>query len=673
MSVARIVKSAPEPLLSGAPPFAEVPTRLYDEGELQNYFDEELSSAKGERNDFEAQVARWIKAYGARFDNVPKDFPFEGAANMTVPVIKQIVNTLASSYMQTLLIPRPRWFFKDLMEQWDPFVPILEDFLDLSAERDMKFESKVRPWIIECCKLGTSVAEIPWQYTEKDVPRHMSVDTVVFKNVVIADGPAIWRVPLLDFLIRFAEQDEQEAEWVAKRFRLNERQMMLKYAQGKFREGTRERVLGRGEDHPDVDEALEAQEEVEGTQPTERNQWEVFQGWVSWQLKGQSAKTDLLVDYHQRSNTILGVRFNPYWHMQRPFVPIRYFIREDRFYGEGLCEQLEALQAERSTIRNQRLDNATLANTRMWRRDPMVRGFKPGDKIYAGRVITARAGEVDTIQMGDVYPSTILNEQVSQQDAEQLSGANEAQFGSLPVTRTTFGAQSQLLSEQAKRFDQTISEMRRGIGRIGHLSLSMYFQFGAGDKGRRWMGDRGRIVAAILKLPMRASELGLGIEASAPTSRLNKEARQQASIQMFNLMVNLYERLLPLVAQIAPEAIPPVARELVVSAKKFMFDVLEDFNLTNPEDVLRGLTFLEKVLPAAEDLGGLESFERAERDAEVMGRLEGLADLLRETPRNGAGLTSIPARSGLPQRLPREEGVLPGSATSTEPTSGSTF
>ena len=90
----------------------------------------------------------------------------------------------------------------------------------------------------------------------------------------------------------------------------------------------------------------------------------------------------------------------------------------------------------------------------------------------------------------------------------------------------------------------------------------------------------------------------------------------------------MYGQLLQLAGPIVgPQGIAPVASSLVKSAKTFMFQTLERFDVTNPDEILEGLTTLEKILPAPEDLGGMEDYERRVKELEVVeqiGRLEGL-------------------------------------------------
>ena len=110
---------------------------------------------------------------------------------------------------------------------------------------------------------------------------------------------------------------------------------------------------------------------------------------------------------------------------------------------------------------------------------------------------------------------------------------------------------------------------------------------------------------------------------------------------MFQLLNQLYGQLIPLMQNfLPPDQLSLVVQEMVGGSKVFMQDVLESFDASNPDEVLSALTLLERLLPDARDLGGLENFERAEAAATVsdgLARVEGLLAEAQAASRSGAG------------------------------------
>lgn len=654
---------APDLRQMQVPSPGEVPEDLLDRDELASWVMKVLRDARNERRDFVSNIEDWKEAYDAPKAEGTKNWPIRDAANLKVPVIKEVVNTLSSTLLQTILEPEPTWVMQDIAEEWTPFKQDLERFMDVAARRQLDFDDRVEDFILEGTKLGTSIIEVGHEVNpKKQYIYDEDGRTARPEEKFTEQGPVLWNVPLQDFFIPFHAQSIEDAKWCGKRMRYSPDQLKDRVASGKFREEVVKEMF-QWEPDQEEDDVTEREEELQDMEPVERKNFQVFELWFSWNLDdGDDRETELLAYWSPLIRRFLAVRFNPFWHGKRPFVSFRYFPKEHRFYGQGICEQLEDLQEEITTIHNQRLDNAKMANVRMVVVEKMRANLKPGDPMYTGKIIEADDTDaIEPFQLSEIYPSTIENERIARGYVERVSGVDESQsVGGKPVTRTTASAQQMLLQEGKRRLDQTIRKLRKGVSRTGQLSLSIYFQFGAGDKPLVWLGKRGRIVQSLFRLPRKASEGGIGVTASAPTSRMNKETQRQNSLALFNLMVQLYEKFLQLAGQVAPQSVPVVSGALVSSAKKFMFDVLQQFDVTDPEDVLAGLTVLERVLPAPEDLGGMEAFERGEREAEFLTELEELESVLRASGRaeDGGGGAS-PGRQDF-RRVLREEGFSRG-------------
>jgi hypothetical protein len=334
---------------------------------------------------------------------------------------------------------------------------------------------------------------------------------------------------------------------------------------------------------------------------------------------------------------------------------------------------LEDIQDEISDKHNKRSDNAAMANLKMLLKRKMVKGIMPGDPLYTGKVIEVNDiwNDVREFQMAEIYPSTINEEQISRQYADRLAGYSEAVSGSaMPVTRTTASAQLALLQEQAKRIDLSVRNVRRGMNEIGWHATHIYFQFGTNGKAIAWLGRKsGLAVEGVFKLPRRVHELGLALTVSTPTSLQNRQVKRENSIALFNLLSQMYERMLPFVQHLAPERMGEVAKAMAQGASRFLEDVLETFEVTDPDDLLAGLTVLEKVLPTPEDLGGLESYRRGAESVEIVDQLRRMEDLLGEANDSRTRGDGVPSSSRYGRRVAPPQGIR-GGANSGFPTGG---
>ncbi len=632
--------------------------------EILSFIEEELALAEMERKEFVEKLARWKLAYNAPLPTSPKHFPIYNSSNLTVPVIKEIVNTIAAQIVQATLTARPYWVLKDLAAEWKPFIAILEEFLDIAAERELDYERAAIYWIIEAVKLGTSILEVSYDVDERKIYRY-SEDGLRFyaKEVINHDGPLFSNVPLQKFWIRFHETDLQRARWVAKELTYSEWELREKARRNKFF-GV-DRVINHYRQN--TDDVTEVEENTEKTVPSERRDYQIFEIWLTYDIDGDGKNEELLLYYHRDSKTFLSRQFTPYWHGKRPFVKLGYFPKEHRFYDEGLAEMLEAVQEGISTKHNQRSDNATMANLKMIIKRKMVKGLQPGDPLYNGKIIEVNDiwNDLREFQMAEIYPSTVNEEMILRQYAERVSGYNDAVGGAaMPVSRTTAAAQLALLQEQAKRIDLTVRGVRKGQADAIRLVLELYHQFGLNGKGIAWLGERGRAVEVLFTLPRRVVEIGLAIKASSPTSVQNRQVKRENALALFNLIVQMYEKIMPLAQMLAPQQIGEIAHALVRSAHAYMSDVLETFESTDPEEVLAGLAVLERVLPAPEDFGGLESFRRTAETSEIISKVSRLEDLLREVEGTRGGATGFPSSNNGARRTTPPQGSVGRSESS---------
>lgn len=631
----------------------QIPDEMWAEVEqdISIYLQDELTDARSERSEFIDKIARWKDVYRAPPADAPKHFPIWNASNITVPVVKESVNTIAAQIAQSVLVARPRWVLSGLAEEWRPFIDPVEDFLDIASDRDMNLGQRAVPWIVETCKLGTGIMDTGWKFRKVNNYRYTPDGKKVYpKDLVLADGPCPEQVAIQDFWIRFDQTDIHDARWAGRRLWMSEKD--LRDALARKEMFGLQRVSGQTRMVRDFPTRVD--QEIEKTRPVSSDLFEVFKVFVYWDIDGDGVDEELLLHYSLDARQFLSKRFTPFWHGRRPFSIIRYFPVEHRFYGMGLCEMLEEIQQAISDDFNKRADNQTLANASMIIKRKMAKGLMPGDPLYASKVIETADiwNDYREFRISEPYPSTVQEISILRKMGDDLSGISDAQRGSaLPVTRTTAAAQLSLLQEQATRISLTVQDMRAGLDDIGWLGTNLYYQFGTGGRALEWMGERGRVVEALFRLPRRVAEVGQALSANTPTSAVNRQVKRENAIALFNLMTQLYQQLLPLVGQMAPQAAPEIVEALVRSSKRFMEDVLGTFDVTDPEEVLAGLTTLERLLPAPEDLGGLGRMQDSQRLIDQMQRIEALYDEARQIREEGRDPSR--RRTASPNRINR--------------------
>jgi len=643
----------------------QIPRELLTEerlSELGAWIDQELNHCAAERSGFLMKLARWKVAYRAPRAMEPKHFPIFNSSNVTVPVIKEAVNTIVAQLVQATLTARPRWVFKDMAKEWEPFIDEMEEYMDISSERDMELSKHVIPWIVEMAKLGTSILEVGYDYDMRKIYKYSADGKKTYpKEVIRKDGPSLQHIPLDRWWVRMKERDHQSSDWCAKEIELSEYELRRMYRQGKLH-SVDELITAAGPAQSNIVET--SQELIEETSPQGgRDSYKILEIWATYDIDGDGIDEEIKFYYHRETGMFLGEFFPDFDHGMRPFIKIGYFPVEDRYYDEGLCEMLEQFQEAISAISNRRADNASLANLKMIIKKKMVKGLQPGDPLYSGKVITCNDPfrDVREFQMSEIYPSTINEESILQGRGDRLAGTNEGVAGAaMPVSRTTASAQLALLQEQAKRIDLTVRSIRSGLNEIGFLTLHLYFQYGVEGKALAWLGERGRVVQGVFNLPRALTALGLGIKAQTPTSLQNRQVKRENKIALLNLLTQIHQQLIPFIQAFAPNELPVLAQQMVVAARKYMQDVLETFEETDPDAVLAGLAAMERILPQPENLGGLESFEGRVRGAEALDAISRLEGLLGEAYESANGSPRRSDGSRERDRVYAPEGVLDG-------------
>lgn len=640
-----IAADSPEAIASAAAPRQEaisvraIPAAMWarEAENIAAFITSEISSAEAERDPFFRKVARWEFSYEAPMPTSPKNFPIANASNLTVPFIKETHSTLTGQLVQSTMTAKPRWVLTDLAPEWDPFVDPIERFLDLAAVRELEYDDASEDSIDECAKVGTAIVEVGYLVDILTSYRYTSDGKSVYAEEVIAhDGPIATRIPLQNFWIRMGEEDLQKAKWVAKELWLTEDELRAWEQKGRFVGVDRlidpKRTKFRDED----DEKTRIQEEMEETEPTQAMHYQIFEVHLKWNIDGASngRAKDIVVYYHKDTGIFLGAFFANLWSGKRPFVKFGFRRRPGRFYDQGLAEMLEQIQAGISSKHNKRNDNETLANLKMFVTRTGTKGLRSGDPLYSGKVMEMNDpfGDVRELQMSEIYPSTVLEEDRLRGYGDRLVGMSEAASGSAgPTTRTTATAELALLQEQTKRHDRTVRNIRRAQNEIGQLFIDFYQQYGTLGKGIAWLGQPGKAVEAIFSLPRAVVEMGAGLRVNVPTSSQNRQVKKENAIQMFNLQIQAYQQLIPLVGQLAgPEALAPVVKEMVKGAKKFMGDAFETFETSDPEEMVAGLDLMARILPSMEDLGGLQANEKAEQGAKILEEIARVENLYRE-------------------------------------------
>jgi hypothetical protein len=617
------------------------------EKRLVNYLDQELSVCRSERFDFIRKLARYKEKYRTRFPELPKDWPIANASQIVVPVIRTAVHTLGPRIYQTLMAAEPPASIRTQDKDFQDFAFDYEKFLEIYADEKLDLPEVLDSWTTELIKLGTGVLEVT---TKLDRRSQVEYDPTTGEyHKLTADtyaGPFLYHIPLEDFWIRPAYTDPDTAPWCGKEIRLSWSQIKDMALSGELDPKKIDRIW-KFPDGIERPETVLKQEEIEKLKPQDITTYSLHELSVRWDPDGDTLDEELMVYFHQPSRTLLRRKYSGF--SRRPWRVGRYILIEHWFYGEGLCEILEHLQEEISTIHNQRIDNATIANLRIILVARLIKGLRPGDRLWSGKVVKVAnvKDDVGTLQLGDVYPSTVNNEAISQGYVDKVSGSNEVTAGTArPVSRTTATAQLALLEELNRRFDKIVKGLRRTLRGVYRDLTDLFTKVGTGGLAEEWLGTvRGRRLEAFLGLPADLLKRKIKIQVTATRSTINREVEFQNQIAVWQLLVQMWQQILQTATQLGQgNLIPLLAHEFIAAVKPVFKKVMQYADAPDPEQAISVLTVLERILPAPEDMGGMGA---AQGEASVEALLAQLGDRARGLGGTGGGAESTQGNGGI--------------------------
>jgi hypothetical protein len=604
------------------------------------YLDYELTQARQARLGLDRQHAAWLDQYRTSAKPATKRFPFEGAANWTLPLTAIDVDVLYARFMQTVHAPPNLWTVSPLNERWTDAAKPVQDFLQLLDERLLRMYNVNKRVFLETTKLGTGIYKTGWKYGQQRV---MGYDAAGRRErqIRVTSAPFVDHVRLANFVLpasAYAIQpdDQGGAPWVAERHRLSlgalrawafghapflpdvrqsDFDMIARFVEADRppadvklqeldfnRSGAATSATALDGDDFDRDTergtpggaALEAAREVE--------LWEVHARFPT-QSSGDT-DDDVVAWYHPPTRRLVRAVYAPYDHGARPYDAIRYFPG-DGFFGIGVCEQKEMFQTLGSEMFNFTMDNVLLVNSRMIVAKSSA-NIAPGEPIYPNKVwITDGDVRQDfgMFPMADIYPSLPMLQSGIMQLGEKRTGVSDAQIGNLDALpgRTPATTMMSLLQEGSRRPDLTIKDMRaEGLSIVGLRILQLCQQFVSSPvdyDGKRWLNiavtalgmPEGAEVAQKLMTPMEPVEFGIGVSLTATSGSANKEVERQGALALLQLAGTVGPQFIQLV-QVAMQAqgtpLAEVALNAAADMQKLYKRVQEQFDVRDIEPIL---------------------------------------------------------------------------------------
>lgn len=648
-------KTEPAPMM---PPDIEMSEQ--QERRFAEYLRQELSLCAGERWEHTAKFARLQEKYKAPRADGPKNWPIANASQLTVPIIKTAVNTTSTRLYQTAMAAEPLASYRTEDQAFQDFAFDMERFMAIYMEEKLDMPELLDGWITEISMLGTGILEASTVLQRRaNGEWDEGLGEYRMRTEDVHAGPISYHIPVEDFWIRPAYTDLQKAPWCGKEIRptwSEVKDMALSGTLDPKKIDKCWRYLG-GVDGAEVPDTVKKNEELEKFRPTNRDIITLHELCVRWDVNGDGVDEEVMVYFHHPSSTILRKKFSGF--KKRPWQVARFIKLPHCFYGEGLAEMLEALQEEISTQHNQRIDNATIANLRIILVQRLIQGLKPGDRLYTGKIVKVNnvRDDVGTLQIGDVYPSTVMNENISRGYVAEVSGVSPVATGQArPISRATASAELGMMEEVNRRFDKTMKSIRRALRAHSNALNDLFIGSGTGGLAEEWLGSvRGQRLEMFLAYPADVLRRKIKVQVKATSATMNKEVEFQSQIAVFQLIIQMWGLIRNEAAQLSPQLIPVLSHEILKAITPVFKKIMQYADAPDPDAAVSVLTVLQRILPSPEDFGGMGESRENQAQAgieQLLGALRGDGGRAGAAPAppGVAGMADVPDTVGRPSR-----------------------
>ena len=598
---------------------------------LRDFLQQEVRRVLDERKPLDDQWRAWLTQYRAPQSKAIKHYPFEGSSNVVYPLTAMTLDPILANYIQVIEASPNLWTLSPLNERWVNVAKPLQDYLQWLDRHIMKMHDVNMRVLLEMLKLGTSIYKVSWRFEAHKVTAYDETlsRTRVLRNI---NQPLVDHVRLDNFLIPpealSIDPDEQGgAQWVAERLRYRPDQLWaLSEAQEPFlpnfdRDAVR-RVISQWEQGPtEMEEHRQKLDQFRVGQWEERpiELWEVHARFRCDQGRGEE---DIICTFHEPTQELLRVIYNPYAHQKRPYHAVRY-LRGDGFYGIGVAEQAEMSQKVMTDILNNTIDKTFLTNAPTFRVSEGA-NVLPNEPIYPGKFwFGLGKDEFEPLFLSDGRGNFdylgLMN--TVQELAKQRTGVTDLRMGNISglPSRTPATTVQSLLQESTTRFDMSIKDLRlTGLNNVGLQVLQLlqqqvgnvvnnpdaqsYIEMAAIVLGQ----PEGTFVQGALVMPFESIETGIGVELTATSGTSNPELQKQSFLALTQLMTSQFAPFFTQMGMVAMQAqgtpLAALAIQLMQGGQELATRLFEQFNIRNADEILPNIQAIMN--SAQQQMGG---------------------------------------------------------------------
>ncbi len=581
---------------------------------IEAKFEEEVREALSGRSGFHDKCKKWRKQFEAEPDQEQKNFPWEKASNLVIPIQAITVNAFVARQMNILFSLPPFWTAKPLNPQWSDHAVPTQNMLDYYQKQEMKLAKNLIPFTYDQGNLGIGVAKQIW-VSELISDKVYTDDGSIISADYLDDGPRLIPIAIEDAVFPIdSTQDIQSCEWFAHRFRLNWGK--VKERLRKIKESN-EAIYINGEDIENkfvrlASARVEKQEEIEKlSRSMLLREHEFYEVWCDYDYDDDGREEKCCFTFHnsadaqdQTSFTLVRPILNPWSHRLRPFLTSQCFPRPHRVLGIGFGQRLERLQEGLSTTANQGINNWSVTSAKVITYKKGL-GIKGPFKWYPGRAIGVNEHtDISTVEMGSEYTSGQMIINFLKDVSERVTGVSDYWLGresSTVGSSATATSTLALIQEGMKLFDFLMKNTRNTLNDSAYMLYMMVRQMKPLGTVYPVLGEKeGKLVEEtwVARGDGREVKKCLEFDLTASSAYANRMVERQSWMEYFNLILGYYDKVFSASEVFfdpnAPLELKIVVAEMMMSAHLIMQRISQQWDikdidriLFSPEDLIQ--------------------------------------------------------------------------------------
>lgn len=553
---------------------------------LKNYITQQIEMHRAERTAFDDEMIKYQKDYWAKASEAPKTFPFVNAAKLIIPLTAISVEAVHARTMTTLFGLKQLVSAKAKSEAWADAQGPYERHIGQELKA-AKFRENIESSILEIEKLGTGLGRAEWEQQIKYGIRSVGGREVEFP-VYTKRGAFIYSVPLSRFVMPFACMDVQSAPWCGELHITTQHDLYLGEQSGLYEQGTYAKLYNWVQTNSVSDKSQTEQELLDLRQPVWPARLEFYKLFLSYDVDNSGVMKEICVLWHHDSRSFMGIRYNDYHDLRRPYRKGVYFPVEYRWTGIGIGKQNEAFQEEVTTQHRQRIDNATIANMRMFKVSRLS-GYSPKEPIGPGKMwFLDDMSHVESLQMGEVYNSAYNNENQTLLYSQQRTGVNDVTLG-MPQVGTPGTATGDLarVAEGRKKYDYVYNNIKSYVNELVADFASLQHKYG--PRRVEYLDDTpgNQLVKRFLELPEEAVADGMIIEVGMAGEQDNRLIDRSNWTQIAGTLQQYYTALLDIARNMKDmELYARISMKAMQASSEAMRQLLESFDVRNIDRIV---------------------------------------------------------------------------------------